>query len=105
MHTVLVFIDVKPDCIDEFIQETLLNAQNSIKEPGIARFDFLQDPDDPRKFLLVEVYRNEGAPAQHKETTHYNRWKTKVADLMATPRTKKIYENIFPNDVERSYEG
>lgn len=98
MHTVLVFIQVKPGCVDQFIHETQLNAANSIKEPGIERFDVLQDPDDPHQFLLVEVYRNQDAPAKHKETAHYQRWKTEVEDLMAIPRTKHVYRNIFPNN-------
>lgn len=98
MHTVLVFVDVKPDGVDKFIQETRLNAQNSLIETGIDRFDVLQDPDNPQKFLLLEVYHSEDAPAQHKETAHYQRWKTQVEGLMAAPRTKKIYHNVFPND-------
>ena len=102
MHTVLVFIDVKPDCIDEFIQETRINTQNSIQEPGIARFDVIQDPDVHHKFLLVEAYHSDNAPAQHKETAHYQRWKTQVEGMLAAPRTKKIYQNIFPNDQEGS---
>lgn len=99
MHTVLVFVDVKPDCVEDFIQETRLNAQNSLREPGIERFDVLQDPDKPHKFLLIEIYRSKDAPAQHKETAHYQRWKTQVESMMAAPRTKKIYHNIIPNDL------
>ncbi len=102
MHTVLVFVEVKPDCIEKFIYETRLNASKSIKEPGIEHFDVLQDPEDPKRFLLVEVYRNQDAPAKHKDTEHYQRWQTQVEDLMAVPRTKKIYNNVFPdNDGER----
>jgi len=100
MHTVLVFVEVKSDCVDEFIQETRLNAQKSLQEPGIERFDVLQDSDAQNKFLLVEVYRSVNAPAQHKETAHYQRWKTQVEKLMAAPRTKRIFHNIFPKDLE-----
>lgn len=101
MHTVLVFVEVKPGYVDKFIHETRLNASNSIKEPGIVHFDVLQDPENLHRFLLIEVYRNQDAPAKHKVTDHYQRWRTQVEDLMAAPRTKKIYNNIFPNnDVE-----
>jgi quinol monooxygenase YgiN len=98
MHTVLVFIEVKPGSVDQFIHETKLNAAKSIKEPGIERFDVLQDPDDLHHFLLVEVYRNQDAPAKHKETAHYQRWNKQVEELMAVPRTKHVYMNIFPNN-------
>jgi quinol monooxygenase YgiN len=48
--------------------------------------------------LLVEVYRTKDDSISHKETDHYKRWKNAVADMMAEPRTKKIYQNVFPDD-------
>ena len=98
MHIVHVFIHVKPDRLAEFLEATADNALNSIQEPGIARFDFLQQADDPNRFLLVEVYRNEQAVARHKETAHYNRWREAVEPLLAEPRTRIIYRNISPGD-------
>lgn len=95
MYIVHVFIEVKPNCLKEFIEATLEIAKASIKEPGIARFDFLQDADDPTDFMLNVVYRTKDDPGRHKETAHYLRWKTVVEDLIAAPRTKKVYENIF----------
>ena len=67
-------------------------------EPGVARFDVLQDLDDPKKFLLNEVYRSDSAPAAHKETEHYKQWKSAVADMMAAPRTSIKFSNIHPQD-------
>lgn len=98
MHIVHVFIHVKPDRLAEFLEATADNALNSIQEPGIARFDFLQQADDPNRFLLVEVYRNEQAVARHKETAHYNRWREAVEPLLAEPRTRIVYRNIAPGD-------
>ncbi len=98
MHIVHVFIHVKPDRLAEFLEATADNALNSIQEPGIARFDFLQQADDPNRFLLVEVYRNEQAVARHKETAHYNRWREAVEALLAEPRTRIVYRNIAPGD-------
>ncbi len=98
MHIVHVFIHVKPDRLAEFLEATADNAVNSIQEPGIARFDFLQQADDPNRFLLVEVYRNEQAVARHKETAHYNRWREAVEPLLAEPRTRIVYRNIAPGD-------
>jgi len=69
-----------------------------VKEPGVARFDVVQRADDPTRFVLVEVYRTPDAPAQHKETAHYAKWRDAVADLMAEPRSSVKFENIFPND-------
>ncbi len=98
MYIVHVFVDVEPGCIDAFKEASLANATASVQEPGIARFDVLQDPDAPEKFVLVEVYRTKDDPASHKETEHYQKWKASVADMMAAPRTKKIYTNIFPDE-------
>ena len=100
MLIVHVFIEVKPEFRDEFIDETKANAKASIKEPGIARFDFLQDIGKPNAFLLVEVYRTEADPAKHKETKHYQKWNEAVKDMMAVPRSKKIYKNILPGEEE-----
>lgn len=98
MYIVHVFVHVNPDAIDDFKRATMTNAKESVQEPGIARFDVLQDADDPHRFVLVEVYRTKDDPASHKETDHYKRWKKAVEDMMAEPRTKKIYHNIFPDE-------
>lgn len=93
-----VQVHVKPEDIDEFNRATIENARESIGEPGIARFDVLQQVDDPTRFLLVEVYRDEDAPTRHKETTHYARWRELVSGMMASPRTSVNYANVFPLD-------
>ena len=97
MFIVHVFIHVKPECIEAFKEATLANAQNSLQEAGIARFDFLQDPD-PNRFVLVEVYRTEADAGKHKETAHYARWRDTVAPMMAEPRSNTKYANIAPGE-------
>ena len=98
MLIVNVHISVKPDMLDDFIRATRKNAAASLKEPGIARFDFIQQKDDPTRFILVEVYRDERAPAEHKETEHYKEWRDTVAPMMAEPREGIKYINILPDD-------
>jgi quinol monooxygenase YgiN len=92
-----VHVHVKPDAVEAFRAATLENASASVREPGVARFDFVQSVDDPTRFVLCEVYRNEGAPAAHKETAHYARWRDAVAPLMAEPRVGTRYVNVFPD--------
>lgn len=96
MLAVHVHVHVKPDCVDAFIEATTENARNSIREPGIARFDVVQQQDDPTRFVLVEVYRTPEDPARHKETAHYAAWRDAVADMMAEPRSSVKYANCFP---------
>lgn len=103
MLITLVHIHVKPEYVEVFIEATLDNARNSAQEPGIARFDFIQQADDPTRFLLVEVYRNEAAPAKHKETAHYLRWRDKVAAMMAEPRVGVGYKAYFPDENQWGY--
>jgi len=98
MQIVLVHVHVKPEFIEAFKQASIENASNSIKEAGIARFDIIQQADDPTKFSLVEVYRTAEAIAAHKETSHYARWRDTVAEMMAEPRQGIKYTNIFPSD-------
>ncbi len=95
---VLVKVRVKPESVDAFRRITLENARHSVKEPGIARFDVIQQADDPTRFVLVEVYRTADAPAKHKETAHYAAWRDTVADMMVEPRASVKYANIFPDD-------
>jgi autoinducer 2-degrading protein len=98
MHIVHVQIHVKSDQIGAFKAATLDNARNSVQEPGIARFDFIQDAGDPARFVLVEVYRTPEAAVRHKETAHYLTWRDAVAGMMAEPRTGVKYINLFPDD-------
>ena len=97
MLIVHVFVYVKPDQVEAFKEASLENARNSVKEPGIARFDVIQQQDDPKRFVLVEVYRTADAPAQHKETAHYAKWRDTVAEMMAEPRTSIKYTPVFPD--------
>jgi autoinducer 2-degrading protein len=98
MYIVHVHIHVKADQVESFKAVTLENAKASLKEPGIARFDVIQQADDPSRFILVEVYRSSEDPARHKETAHYNRWREAAEPLMAEPRTRAVFANLFPDD-------
>lgn len=98
MQIVLVHVHVKPEFVEAFKQASLDNASNSVKEPGIARFDVIQQADDPTRFILVEIYKTAEAPAAHKETAHYAKWRDTVTDMMAEPRQGIKYTNIFPAD-------
>jgi len=89
---------VKPDRIEAFRAATIENARNSVREPGVARFDVVQRADDPGCFLLLEVYRSEEAVAAHKETAHYQRWRDAVADMMLEPRSSTRFTSVFPAD-------
>jgi (4S)-4-hydroxy-5-phosphonooxypentane-2,3-dione isomerase len=98
MLVVHVHVHVKPEYVEAFKQASLENARNSVKEPGIARFDVVQQQDDPTRFVLVEVYRDTDAPAKHKETPHYAKWRDIVAPMMDGPRTSVKFSNVFPDE-------
>jgi (4S)-4-hydroxy-5-phosphonooxypentane-2,3-dione isomerase len=98
MLIVHVHVHVKSECIEAFRQASVENARNSVQEPGIARFDVLQQSDDPARFVLIEVYRTPEAPGQHKTTSHYQAWRDTVASMMAEPRTSVQFQNVFPDE-------
>ena len=98
MFIVHVHVHVKPESVEAFRQATLENARNSVLEPGVARFDVIQQLDAPTRFVLVEVYRTPDDPAKHKETAHYQTWRDSVAEMMAEPRSSVKYANVFPDD-------
>lgn len=93
-----VDIRIKPECVEAFKSATIENARNSALEPGVARFDFVQDNADPTHFVLWEVYRDEAAMPAHKATAHFNTWATTVADMFQEPRTRALFTNVFPGD-------
>jgi (4S)-4-hydroxy-5-phosphonooxypentane-2,3-dione isomerase len=97
MLVVHVHVHVKPECVEAFKAATIANARESIKEPGIGRFDFTQQQDDPTRFVLVEAYRTPEAPAAHKETKHYLTWRDAVAPMMAEPRSSVKFSSVFPD--------
>jgi quinol monooxygenase YgiN len=98
MHIVLVHVHVKPEFVEAFRRATLENAANSVQEPGVARFDVIQETDDPTRFVLVEVYRTPADAGKHKETAHYAKWRDSVAEMMVEPRWGVKYANLFPDD-------
>ena len=97
MLIVHVHVRVRPDAVAAFEAATRENARHSTQEPGVVRFDVLQQEDDPTAFLLVEIYRTPEDPARHKETTHYAAWRDAVAAMMAEPRRSVKYEALFPD--------
>jgi quinol monooxygenase YgiN len=98
MQIVLVHVSVKSQFVEDFKQASIENASHSVKEAGIARFDVIQQTEDPTEFILVEVYKTAEAPAAHKETAHYARWRDTVSEMMAEPRQGIKYTNVFPGD-------
>ena len=98
MFIVHVYVHVKPESVEAFKEATIENARNSVQEPGIARFDVVQQRGEPTRFVLVEVYRTPDDPIKHKETAHYETWRDTVADMMAEPRSSMKYANVFPDD-------
>jgi autoinducer 2-degrading protein len=100
MLVIHIQVQVKPECVEAFKRATLANARASLQEPGVARFDVVQQQDDPARFVFVEVYRDAAAAAAHKETAHYPVWRDTVAPMMAAPRQSVKFDNVFPGDAE-----
>ncbi|HLY41788.1 MAG TPA: putative quinol monooxygenase [Terracidiphilus sp.] len=100
MLIVHVHVRVKPEAIANFKQATIENARSSVQEPGIARFDVVQQQDDATRFVLIEVYRSPEAATSHKETAHYAKWRDTVANMMAEPRHSVKFSNVFPDPQE-----
>lgn len=96
MTVTLVYVYVKPEFLQRFMEATRRNHEESVKEPGNLRFDVLQDQRDPNKFVLYEAYASEEAAAAHKETAHYVRWRDAVAPWMQRPREGIKHKMLFP---------
>ncbi len=96
MLIVHVHVRVQPEWVEGFKEATAENARRSLNEPGVARFDVVQQQDDPTRFVLVEAYHTADGAAAHKETEHYQVWRDAVAPMMAEPRSSVKYVNVFP---------
>jgi len=103
MLIIHVFVHVKADAVDAFTAATLENARNSVREPGVVRFDVVQQDDDPTRFLLMEIYRTPADPSRHKETAHYAIWRDAVEPMMAEPRRSVKYHGVFPESAAWEY--
>jgi autoinducer 2-degrading protein len=95
MYLLHVHIRVKPECVEAFKAATLENARNSVREPGVARFDVCQQLDDPTRFVLLEAYRAPEGHAAHRETKHYATWRDAVTPMMAEERKAFKYSDVF----------
>ena len=100
MLVVHVHVRVRPGQVEEFLAATLVNARASLAEPGVLRFDVIQDEADAAHVVLVEVYRDADASAAHKLTPHYAAWRDAVAEMMAEPRASTRFSAVFPPDGE-----
>lgn len=98
MLVVHVYVHVQAEHVEAFREASVANARESVKEPGVVRFDVIQERERPERFMLVEVYRTDEDPARHKETAHYRAWRETVAGMMAEPRRAVKYTEIFPDE-------
>jgi autoinducer 2-degrading protein len=98
MIVTCVYVHVKPEAVRSFMEATVLNRNESVKEPGNLRFDLIQQADNPNRFMLYEAYDSEESAAAHKNTSHYFQWRDSVKDYMAEPRQGVKYNIIEPND-------
>lgn len=96
MHIVHVHVHVKPEHVEAFKLATIDNAQGSMQEPGVTRFDVVQQADDATRFILIEHYKTPDDQLKHRETAHYLKWREAVADMMAEPRTAIKVVGVYP---------
>lgn len=100
MYVVTVHVRVKSECREAFLEATLDNARNTIREEGNLRFDVLRRADDPDRFTFVEVYRDASGMDAHKQTPHYAAWREAVEPMMAEKRVGVVYEGLFPEKAD-----
>jgi quinol monooxygenase YgiN len=103
MLIIHVHVHVQPDAVDAFTAATRENARQSAREPGVVRFDVVQQADDPTRFVLLEIYRTADDPARHKETAHYAAWRDAVEPMMAEARRSVKYRTVAPEDARWEY--
>jgi autoinducer 2-degrading protein len=101
MIVTCVHVHVKPESVQDFIKASTANHLESVKEKGNLRFDFVQQADDPYRFMIYEAYESDEAAAAHKSTPHYLNWRDTVKDMMAEPRKGIKYNILQPSEIKR----
>ena len=99
MIILLVTIQVKPEHVAEFKEIARYDAEHSEHdEAGCLRFDVIQDKDDPHRFYLYEVYRDEAALEAHRQTPHFKHYLEKSQGWLAAPPERRYGRNLVPSD-------
>lgn len=96
MYVVCVRVHVIAEQVAAFIAATQENAHGTRQEPDNVRFDVLQWIDDPCRFTLYEVYRDEAGFKAHQQSPHYLAWRAAVAPMMASPRVGEKHRSLLP---------
>ena len=96
MVVTCIHVVVASGHVEDFIRATRINHAASVEEPQNLRFDVLQDPEDPSRFVLYEAYESAAGAAAHRETAHYAAWRDAVEPWMAEPRRRISYTVIAP---------
>lgn len=96
-----VTIQVKPEHVSEFLEIVRYDAEHSEKdEPGCLRFDVSRDRDDPNRFYLYEVYRDQAAFEAHRQTPHFKEYFEKSQPWLAAPAERRFGTNVVPTDFD-----
>ena len=96
MHMIMVRLEVKPERVDDFLKLVTFNASESRKEPGNLRFDVVRSVDNPTRFALYEVYRDDAAVQAHRATSHFAKWRAEIEGLLVTPRISELFTSVIP---------
>jgi autoinducer 2-degrading protein len=96
MLVVIVHCHVKPEYVEAFADACRTNHAGSVQEPGVRRFDVLQERDDPTRFVLYEWYADDADAVAHKDTAHYATWRDATAHMFQEPRHGVRYDGLEP---------
>ena len=102
MIALLVTIRIQPPHREAFMEAMLDDASHSVQdEPGCLRFDVLEDPDDPNRIFLYEVYRDEEALEAHRQAPHFLRWKHATRNWFDGEPLVEQASMVYPADEDR----
>jgi quinol monooxygenase YgiN len=67
----VVTVKVRPEYVEKLKPAMLENAAKSVQEATCYQFDVIVSQDDEHTFMFYEVYKDEQALADHRQTPHF----------------------------------
>ena len=84
MRAILAHLTAKPGREAEFKEKMTAQAKRCLaNEPGCLQFDVAQDPKDPARLVMLEVYKDEAAIKAHQDSAHFKDFRPTISELVA----------------------
>ena len=92
MFVVIVDFAIKSERLEEFLPLMSENAATSLQfEPDCHQFDICQDPNQPERVFLYELYTDAAAFQAHLAALHFKAFDAAVAEMVVAKSVRTLH--------------